>query len=71
MNTINFKLKGLTCGACVKLATKRLQKVEGVENVKIDLESGDTEITSSSVIKPEQLAQSLKDTHYSIEDLNI
>jgi len=66
MNNINFKLSGLTCEACVKLATNRFRKVPGVTEVRIDLASGETQISSLADLDLEILAVSLEGTHYSI-----
>ena len=66
MNNINFKLAGLTCTACTKLATNRLKKVPGVQEVKIDLASGQTEISSVTNIDLSALEDSLKGSGYSI-----
>jgi copper chaperone CopZ len=66
MNDINVKLAGLTCEACVKLATMRFKKLSGVESVKIDLASGDAKIFSLVEYTPDDLAKSLEGTQYSI-----
>jgi len=39
MNKINFKIKGMSCDACVQLITKELKKQPGVVEAKIDLKS--------------------------------
>lgn len=33
-----FKINGFHCSACVKLATMKIQKIEGVQKVEIDQE---------------------------------
>lgn len=38
METITIKIKGMTCGGCVKSVTEVLKKVSGVENVNVSLE---------------------------------
>lgn len=69
MNNINFKLTGLTCSACVKLASRRLEKIPGVIDVKINLESGKTEVRSNNALDLEILETSLANTNYSITKL--
>ncbi|HZJ41048.1 MAG TPA: heavy metal-associated domain-containing protein [Candidatus Saccharimonadales bacterium] len=69
MDNINFKLTGLTCPACVKLASRRLEKIPGVIDVKIDLESGKTEVRSNGTLDLEILETSLAGTDYSIAKL--
>ena len=66
MNDIRFKLEGLTCEACVKLASRRFEKIPGVYNVKIDLKSGEARVLSRADLDLDILEQSLEGTHYSI-----
>jgi copper chaperone CopZ len=66
MKNINFKLDGLTCEACVKLASKRFHKVPGITKVDIDLVSGETRIESEADIEPGILQDSLAGTPYKI-----
>jgi len=40
MQTIEFKVSGMTCGSCVSHVTKALQSVAGVQNAVVDLASG-------------------------------
>lgn len=66
MNIINFKLEGLTCEACVKLVTSRIKKIPGVQNVKIEFASGETEVSSVADIDLDLIRRSLADTTYNI-----
>ncbi|NTU98596.1 heavy-metal-associated domain-containing protein [Candidatus Falkowbacteria bacterium] len=66
MNIFKLKLAGLTCEACVKLVTKRLKSIAGVENVSINLSTGQTEITAFRPINPEEVTASLTNSPYSI-----
>lgn len=69
MSNIDFKLTGLTCEACVKLASRRLQKVHGVSGVQIDLKSGEARVSSDNQLDLRVLEESLMDTNYSIVKL--
>ncbi|MFA6526304.1 MAG: heavy metal-associated domain-containing protein [Candidatus Buchananbacteria bacterium] len=66
MEKINFKLAGLTCDACVKLAGNRLRKLPGVIDVKIDLASGSAQVASEIIIDRNDLQKSLEGTDYKI-----
>lgn len=66
MNDIKFKLEGLSCEACVKIASKRLSAVAGVSEVNIDLASGNTSVLSEEKIDLATLEKSLADTTYKI-----
>lgn len=66
MNELKIKLAGLTCEACVKIATKRIKGVAGVEDVTIDLPTGDTVVKSCHQLAVEDIETGLADTHYTI-----
>ena len=66
MKEINFKLAGLTCEACVKLASKRLKSVPGVLDVNINLASGEASVSSETDISLDSLAVSFDGTTYKI-----
>jgi copper chaperone len=39
METVHFKVEGMSCGGCVKGVTAALSAVEGVGEVKVELEA--------------------------------
>lgn len=61
---IKFKLKGLSCEACVKLSAKKIGKLPGVAEVNVDLKSGQGELTADRPIKLEEINQALTGTDY-------
>jgi copper chaperone len=40
MQTI--KIKGMSCNHCVMAVTKALQEIDGISNVKVDLQNAET-----------------------------
>lgn len=62
----NFKLKGLTCEACVKMASMRLKCLAGVKDVVINLNTGETAITAKNEISAKEAKLALAGTPYSI-----
>jgi len=64
--TTKFKLSGLTCEACVKLATMRLKRLTGVKDVIIKLATGETEITADHAISAKEAELVLAGSEYSI-----
>ncbi|MEK7096522.1 MAG: heavy metal-associated domain-containing protein [Patescibacteria group bacterium] len=65
MNSI-FHLKGLSCQSCAKLATMKIEKVPGVKGVRVDLESGRTEIDSDREIEAKEIESALNGTDYQV-----
>lgn len=66
MNTIYFKLSGLTCEACGKLISSRLKKIPGVQEVNINQATGDSEVISAEHIDLDLVEKSLAGTPYKI-----
>jgi len=66
MTISKFKLKGLTCEACVKLSTTRFKRIAGVRDVKINLKGGETEIMADHEISIKEAELVLSGTPYSI-----
>jgi copper chaperone CopZ len=54
-----FKVKGMHCKSCTMLIEEDLGTVEGVKNVKADLESNSVELETDKEVGPEQLAKEL------------
>ncbi|MHB8903998.1 MAG: heavy-metal-associated domain-containing protein [Patescibacteria group bacterium] len=66
MNTIYFKLSGLTCEACSKLISSRVKKIPGVQEVNVNQVTGDSEVISTGHIDLDLVAKSLEGTPYKI-----
>jgi copper chaperone CopZ len=56
-----YNITGMTCGSCVSKVRDLISKVDGIDAVKIDQESGDAKITMSKHISTKVLQASLKD----------
>ncbi|NCN25669.1 hypothetical protein COT94_03645 [Candidatus Falkowbacteria bacterium CG10_big_fil_rev_8_21_14_0_10_37_14] len=69
MKTLKIKLQGLHCPACVQLSTMKLKKIAGVETVKINLVSGQTEIIANRDVSIDEAKKMLQDTDYSISNI--
>ena len=48
-----IKVKGMSCQHCVASVTKALSAIEGISNVKVNLEKGEAAFTEKSPV-PEQ-----------------
>lgn len=66
MNKIDFKMTGLTCESCVKLASMKIKKIPGVKDVSIDLATGEARVESVADLDLGIIKHSLEGTHYSI-----
>jgi copper chaperone CopZ len=58
--THTYKISGMTCDSCREKVEKSLQNVAGVTNVKVDLTTGEADITMEKHISTEVLKDALK-----------
>lgn len=65
----NLKLKNLSCQNCVKHVTNHLLEMDGVEEVKIQLEGQLAEVETSVAYDLEGYQEALDDTIYEVEEL--
>lgn len=65
METTSFKLSGLTCEACAKLATRYLEKIDGVGEVKVNL-TGETQISADRSVEKAEVQKALADSDYKV-----
>lgn len=66
LQTIAFKVKGMSCPSCLRHVQNALQSLEGVEAVAIDSwRSGEARIqTRPGAVMPEQIRAALQDAGY-------
>lgn len=65
MYTLNLKISGIHCDACIKLITKRINSIVGVEKATVEL-SGQTSISSSRLITKEIVLRALSGMDYKV-----
>lgn len=66
VQTSKFQLSGLTCGACEKVISKRLQAIGGVKEVHVSAENGAASIIASRPISTDEVTEALQGTHYAV-----
>ena len=68
MSEIKFKVNGFHCESCVKLATMKIKKIEGVESVDIK-EDGESVITASREVGLDELAEAVASAGHTISKI--
>lgn len=66
MQTSKFQLSGLTCGACEKVVTKKLQTIEGLQEIHVSSQNGIAAVTAARLILKDEVEQVLVGTHYKV-----
>ncbi len=63
--TVTFAVKGWTCGSCAAATRIALKKLDGVEDVKTDVEKAEAVVTyDDSKVAPERMVQAIAKLGY-------
>jgi Cu+-exporting ATPase len=65
METINWKVEGMSCSTCALTINKYLEK-KGLHNIKVSLASGDVSFDAGTGIDPSQLEKGIHDLGYTV-----
>lgn len=68
MHTTQIHVTGMTCGHCVHSVSEELNKIEGVLDTSVDLETGLVTINSQSPIVDEILQKAVNEAGYQIQE---
>ena len=63
---MKIKIKGMTCDNCARTVKRLFSEIEGVEEVKVDLESGWAEVRTSHEVSDQAFELALEDTAYEV-----
>jgi copper chaperone len=65
MTTI--RIKGMSCNHCVMAVTKALNGIEGVKNVKVDLQKGQASFDEEKPVDSETVRGQIKKAGFEVE----
>lgn len=54
-----FKNKGMSCQHCAASVTKALNEIEGIKEVRVDLEKGKARFQQSTPVEPEAIKKAI------------
>jgi len=69
MTTTTYSVNGMTCGHCTAAVTEELTKLDGVTEVKIDLNAGGTSavhVTSSTALDEAAVREAVDEAGYEL-----
>ena len=64
MKTI--KIKGMSCNHCVMAVTKALNGIEGIKDVKVDLEKGEATFDETKPVDMEIISEQIERAGYEV-----
>src|SRR5579859_5524238 len=65
METINWKVEGMSCSTCALTIGKYLEK-KGLQNIKVSLASGDVSFDAETGVDSTQLQKGIHDLGYTV-----
>jgi copper chaperone len=61
-----IKVNGMTCQHCVAAVTKALQSIDGITNVKVDLEAGTATYDETAPVDTGAIRRAIEDAGYQL-----
>ena len=66
MATATYTVGGMTCGHCVNAVTTELSAIDGVTDVKVDLDTGRATVTSKGPVDRDAVAAAVDEAGYQL-----
>lgn len=66
MNTTTYRVTGMTCGHCVAAVTEEISAIDSVQDVVVDLASGDVTVTSTAPLTESSVAAAVDEAGYAL-----
>ncbi len=61
-----LRVKGMSCNHCVMSVTKALSKLDGVLNVKVDLQKGEVSFDNTKALGLGKIEEAITDAGYEV-----
>ncbi len=61
-----LKVKGMSCQHCVMSVTKALGKLDGIQNVKVDLQKEEVQFDNTKALAPDKIEKTIEDAGYQV-----
>ncbi len=61
-----LKVKGMSCQHCVMSVTKALNKLDGIQNVKVDLQKGEVSYDNTKTVAHETIEKAIESAGFQI-----
>ena len=61
-----IKIKGMSCNHCVMATTKALNEVDGISNVRVDLEKGEASFDEASPVDMNTVKDKIKKAGFEV-----
>jgi copper chaperone CopZ len=66
MITTDYTVEGMTCGHCAQAVTTEIQKLDGVADVRVTVESGTVQVDSAADLNVDAVAAAVDEAGYTL-----
>lgn len=66
MNTTTYRVEGMTCGSCAGKVSDRVEQIAGVQDIDVDLATGQITLTSDTVLDDDTVRNAVQDAGYTM-----
>lgn len=66
MITTDYTVEGMTCGHCAQAVTAEIQKLDGVADVRVTVESGTVQVDSAADLSVDAVAAAVDEAGYTL-----
>ncbi|MGH8998233.1 MAG: heavy-metal-associated domain-containing protein [Acidimicrobiia bacterium] len=66
MTETTYTVVGMTCDHCVRAVTSEVSRVPGVEDVEVDLVTGQVRVTSHEPVDDEAIVAAVEEAGYGV-----
>ena len=69
MTTTTYVVEGMTCGHCVRALSSEVSAVPGVQDVAVDLETGQVAVTSEGPLDDDAVRAAVVEAGYEVRGI--
>ncbi len=66
MATATYRVPGMSCEHCTRAVAEAVQEIPGVEDVSVELASGEVTVTSQAPLDPDQVRNQVEEAGYEV-----
>jgi len=66
MITTDYTVEGMTCGHCAQAVTTEIKKIEGVNDVRVTVETGAVQVDSADALSADAVAAAVDEAGYTL-----
>ncbi|HYP72892.1 MAG TPA: heavy-metal-associated domain-containing protein [Microbacterium sp.] len=66
MSEQTFAVQGMTCGHCAAAVTREVRRIDGVDDVQVDVATGTLTVRAAEAVADEHIATAVDEAGYTL-----